>query len=59
MKSKHHYRKLREAPPPPPLDEIADIIAEAVKRLAALRPPSGTKRKNILQETGYKDVIVL
>ena len=59
MKITHRRRKWCEAPPPPPLDEIAGIIAAAVKRLAVVRPPSGTNRKNILQTAGYNGVIML
>ena len=59
MKTIRRCRKWCEAPPPPPLDEIAGIIAAAVKRLAVVRTPSGSNRKNILQTTGYNGVIML
>jgi len=59
MKTTHHRIKLKEDVPTPPLDEISRIIAEAVKRLTALRAPSGANRKNILQTAGYNDVIML
>ena len=59
MKITRHRLKLKEDVPPPPLDEISRIIAAAVKRLAVLRTPNGTNRKNILQTAGYNDVIML
>ena len=59
MKTTHRRLKLKDDVPPPPLDEISRIIAEAVKRLAVLRAPSGANRKNILQTAGYNDVIML
>ena len=51
MKSKHRLCKWDEKPPSPPMEEIARIIADAVKRLMVLRTPSGTNQKNILQTT--------
>jgi len=33
------------------MEEIARIIADAVKRLMVLRAPSGTNQENILQTT--------